>query len=267
MPESLIKVNSLVGTRCKGIRDQSSSLSTSSLRVIVTKKAAYLCPIISPRGGPISGVIEDIQVSGTSFRFDWKSIKCDGDWFRSEKCLTLHPSAVSTRCMEMPALIGGVKYHYKDGSVYASLDSSPSMVIGSCQGGLISHESNCFNFKVRLVGSRGSQQGLAMLASADSKEGIGFVLISLNCSSNLSIHLPCDSRDHYTSISEAEKCHGITDDTKSLEGFTSFTKEEAKVDLISFLHLHNPHVALFSSFWIVLVLCLMFIYTCCCRSH
>lgn len=241
------------GSGCKGVRSMESSLSLSGLRVAIVGNKNYLCPTTSPRGNPQPGQVGDLQLSGTSFRFSWESIRCDKDWFRSDRCKVLSSPKLEDRCREMPAISGGVKFYYGDDNVYASLEAQPAMVIGSCSGRLISSNTECFNIQVKLIGNRESQIGLSVIAKADSKNGSSTVVLNLNCSTKHSIHLLCDGRDHFSPISEAENCYGLEDNTKSLAGFDSYNEEEHSETLITSLNLHEPHLALWSGFWLILL--------------
>lgn len=266
-PDAQIKINKVKGLNCQGVRGAHSSLSLSNLRVVVQNDHYFICPVASLRGAPKLGLIGDLQISGNDVRFDWTSIQCDGDWFRTDSCRFLSAPNVSKVCMELPALSGGVKLFQNKGSLYASLDSSSTLVVGSCGGKLITREDECFNIRVKIIGTRKSLIGLSLVASAMSKESSGSTIIHINCSSILQIHLPCDGGDHFVALSEEDKCTGVTDETRSLSGFSSYEIEVKRDNAISFLRLHDSHFAIVSGFWIGVVILIMVIYTCFCRSH
>lgn len=261
--DTRLLLETTIGLNCKGASSQ--SIKSSLVNTYIVKKGieAYVCSEVSARGSPEMGLIGDIQLISQDFLFNWKSIKCDEDWFSSKLCSSTHASEVSSSCIKIPGVYQGLNIQLTQEGLMVTDGDEPRLMVGSCASELISHEEECYGTKIEMIGSKMSGYGLSIIVETCSKSRQGYYILPLNCTLEKILEVPCDCKKHIMMISEDDACTGVVNHVTTSKGFGQLVISEHEPSVVETLGLHNSTYALITGSWLSIMLFILIMFLCC----
>lgn len=206
---------------------------------------SYLCLDVSKKGEPVVGKIGDVQVINSNFEFSWSSLVCNRDWFSSQSCSIIKPVDYTKQCFKLPTNIYGYKVKFENKILILTQNGDYNQYMGSCNSKIIHKKDQCFSKEIKLVGRRYHSSGIYLQARAKSHNSLGYLVISLNCTSSVKITIPCNNEYHYYMLSDTEDCEGVLDQTSYESDFNKITIEEHDNNLIHMLDLNKSTSAIY----------------------